>query len=198
MKLIVLHQEHYSRGALLLRAFFGWLYIYLPHGILLMFAGLWGFILQFVAFWVILITGRYPENMFAYQVGLLKWDLRVSARMLNLSDGYPAFGILASETNTDIQVPYPEKVSRGLTLIRLLFGWFYVLIPHGFILSFRALFVGILVFLAWWAVLFTGKYPRMMHEWAAGQLRWQTRVSHYLLFMSDNYPSFTGDELAED
>jgi hypothetical protein len=198
MKLTVQHQERYSRGELLLRTFFGWLYIYLPHGFILMFVGLWSAVLQFVAFWVILFTGRYPQSMFEFQVGLMKWSVRLSARMYNVSDGYPAFGIKASDEHTDMVVPYPEKVSRLLTLVRLLFGIFYVYIPHGFILMFRAFFVGILIFLAWWVVLFTAKYPGMMHRWVVGQLRWQMRMILYMMFMTDTYPPFTGDELPDE
>ena len=195
MKLIIQHQEKYSRGELLLRTFLGWLYIYIPHGFLLFFLGIWSAVLLFVAFWVILFTGTYPEPMFQYQVKLLRWGLRLDARLFNLSDGYPAFGLDAMDDRTELSVPYPEKVSRGLTLIRLFFGIFYVGIPHGFILMFRAFFVGILIFLAWWVVLFTGKYPRSFHDWAVGLIRWQLRVDLYLFFMTDTYPPFTGDEL---
>jgi hypothetical protein len=198
MKLTIQHQERYSRGELLLRAFFGWLYIYIPHGFVLMFVGLWGAILQFVAFWVILFTGRYPQSMFEFQVGQMKWNVRVTARMYNVSDGYPAFGLKTSEDRTDLEVPYPEKVSRILTLIRLLFGIFYVLIPHYFILYFRSIWVAILVFIAWWAVLFTAKYPQTMYEWVVGQVRWQMRVTIYMMYMTDRYPPFTGDELPDE
>ncbi len=197
MKLTITHQETYSRGELLLRTLFGWLYITLPHGFLLMFVSLWGAILQFVAFWVILFTGRYPQSMFEFQVGLIRWNTRVTARLFNLTDGYPAFGIKGKDELTSVEVPYPEKVSRGLTLVRLLFGVFYVFIPHYFILFFRLIFVGILVFVAWWVVLFTGKYPKTMHDWVVGQVRWQTRVSIYMMYMSDIYPAFTGDPLPD-
>lgn len=195
MKLTVQHQESYSRGELLLRTFFGWLYILIPHGFVLLFVALWSAILQFVAFWVILFTGRYPQSMFEFQAGMLKWSLRVSARMYNVSDGYPAFGIKSTDEHTDLVVPYPEKVNRGLVLLRLFFGIFYVYLPHGFILMFRAWFVGILIFAAWWVVLFTGKYPDFMFDWVTGQLRWQFRVSLYMMYMTDTYPPFTGDEL---
>jgi len=198
MKLSIQHQERYSRGELLLRTFFGWLYIFIPHGFLLMFLGLWGAILQFVAFWVILFTGRYPQSMFEFQVGLMKWSLRVSARMYNLSDGYPAFGLKSTDEFTDVVVPYPEKVSRGLTLLRFFLGIFYVYLPHMFVLYFRAIFVGILIFLAWWVVLFTAKYPDFMFDWVSGQIRWQFRVSLYMMYMTDTYPPFTGDELPEE
>ena len=198
MKLTIQHQENYSRGELLLRTFFGWIYIIIPHIFILMFVSLWGAILQFVAFWVILFTGRYPQSMFEFQVGLMKWNLRVSARMYNISDGYPAFGIKSTDENTDLDIPYPEKVSRGLTLLRLFFGIFYVYIPHIFILMFRAWFVGILTFLAWLVVLFTAKYPDFMFDWVTGQIRWQMRVSLYMMYMTDTYPPFTGDELPDE
>jgi hypothetical protein len=198
MKLTIQHQESYSRGELLLRTLFGWIYILIPHAFILMFVGLWGAILQFVAFWVILFTGRYPESMFEFQVGLMKWSVRLSARLYNVSDGYPAFGIKSTDEYTDLVVPYPEKVSRGLTLVRLLFGIFYVYLPHMFILIFRTWFVGILVFLAWWVVLFTGKYPDYMFDWVTGQIRWQMRLSLYMNYMTDTYPPFTGDELPDE
>lgn len=198
MKLTVQHQEQNSRGELLLRTFFGWLYIYIPHGFVLMFVGLWGAILQFVAFWVILFTGRYPQSMFEFQVGLMKWNVRLSARMFNISDGYPAFGIKGTDDHTDLEVAYPEKVSRGLTLLRLFFGIFYVFIPHYFILYFRAIWVGILAFVAWWAVLFTARYPQIAYDWVVGQIRWQMRISLYMMFMTDTYPSFTGDPLPDE
>jgi len=75
---------------------------------------------------------------------------------------------------------------------------FYVMLPHGFILLFRGLLVRIFVFVAWWVVLFTGRYPQTMFEWAVGQIRWSTRVSAYMLFMTDEYPAFTGDELPDE
>ena len=198
MKLSITHQETYSRGELLLRTFFGWLYIALPHFFVLMFVSLWGAILQFVAFWVILFTGRYPQSMFEFQVGLLRWSTRLTARLYNVSDGYPAFGIKSTDDLTSVDVAYPEKVNRGLVLLRLFFGIFYVYLPHFFILGFRSIFVGILQFLAWWVVLFTAKYPKDWHDWVVGQVRWQTRVNLYMMYMTDTYPAFTGDELPDE
>jgi len=70
MTLNITLQEEYSRGELLLRSFFGFIYILLPHAFLLAFFGIWGSILGFIAFWLILFTGRYPA--FAQLVGLVK------------------------------------------------------------------------------------------------------------------------------
>jgi hypothetical protein len=195
MKFTITHQESYSRLELLLRTFFGWLYMAIPHGFLLMFLGIWSAILTFIAFWVILFTGRYPESMFEYQVGYNRWGLRLRARMMNLADGYPAFGINAQDDKVTFELPYPEKLSRGLLLLRIFFGWIYVGIPHGFLLFFRGIATLVIMFLAWWVVLFTGKYPESFHLFVIGLVRWETRVSLYMTFMTDDYPPFTGKEV---
>jgi hypothetical protein len=91
--LSIRRQESYSRSELLLRTFFGVFYILIPHTIALLFVSLWGGILQFLTFWVVLFTGRYPRNWFDTQLGILNWNLRLNATLLNKADGYPAFGL---------------------------------------------------------------------------------------------------------
>lgn len=83
-------------------------------------------------------------------------------------------------------------------LVRSFFGWLFVYIPHFFILIFRGIFVNILVFLSWFIVHFTGKYPKEFHHWVVGQLRWITRVGLYMNYMTDVYPAFTGEELSNE
>ena len=197
MKLKITHQESYSREELLLRAFFGWLYIFIPHYFMLMILGLWSAVLSFIAFWSILFTARYPQSFFEFQVGLTRWSIRVQARSLNLSDGYPPFGIDAAEEYTDFQMAYPEKLDRGLAIIKMLFGWLYCALPHALMLFFRNLATMILHFLAFWAVLFTGKYPASWHKFNVGTIRWGTHVNLYLGFMTDTYPPFSGREVPE-
>jgi len=192
MKLSITHQERFSRSELLLRLFFGVFYIVLPHNFILFFLGLWGGILSFIAFWIILFTGRYPQSMFEYQEQLLRWRLRLNARISNLADGYPAFGLTATDEHTSLEIPYPERVSRGLTLIRFFFGWLYVALPHFFILFFRVLWGGILNILAFWVVLFTGKFPASWHTFLVENIRWVYRVALYLGNMTDEYPPFNG------
>lgn len=194
MKLTITHQETYSRGELLLRSFFGLFYIFLPHIFLLLFVQLWGSILQFISFWVILFTGRYPESFFEFQVKSLRWGLRVNARVYNLADGYPAFGLDATDEHTSLEVDYPEELDRLTALLKFFFGIFYVLLPHGFILYFRMIWGMILNFLGFWAVLFTGEYPANWHRFQVETIRWSTRVSLYMMFMSDEYPPFSGKE----
>ncbi len=156
--------------------------------------GIWSAILSFVTFWVVLFTGKFPESIFTFQVKFQNWGLRVSATLLNLVDGYPAFFPGGTSDTVSLEVPRPEKVSRGLVILRLLLGWAYVGIPHIFCLWFRDIATGVLAFIAWWAVLFTGKYPARMHSFNVGSFRWLQRVSLYLGYFTDEYPKFSGKE----
>lgn len=192
LTLDITHQENYSRGELLLRTLFGWIYILLPHQFLLFFFGLWGSILSFISFWVVLFTGEYPQSFFEYQVKLMRWNLRVAARQWNLADDYPAFGLEGSDELSRLEVEYPERLSRGHLLLKAFFGVFYVLLPHGFVLFFRILATAVLNFLAFWVVLFTGEYPQSWHEFNVGTLRWAYRVQLYMGYMTDEYPPFSG------
>ncbi len=130
MILTIKNQEHYSRGELLLRTIFGPLYITLPHVFLLFFVGLWGAILFFVAFLVVVFTGNYPQSFFEFQVQLMRWKLRLNARLFNLSDGYPAFGLLGTDDEyTQFEVPYPEgstTVSEFESLTQASFPYAYM------------------------------------------------------------------------
>jgi hypothetical protein len=188
----IAHQERYSRIELILRSLLGFLYIGIPHLFLLFFMSIASLVAGFIAWWAVLFTARYPMGLFNFQVALLRWNARLSARLLNLADGYPAFGVSAEDASVKVDVLYPEKLSRGLLLIRTFFGYLYVLIPHGFLLFFRALAMYFVVFISWWAVLFTGKYPRGLHDFVVGTLRWSTRVNAYMSFLTDKYPPFSG------
>ena len=194
MKLFITHQESYSRGQLLLRSFFGIFYIVLPHFFVLFFCQIYASILSFIAWWVILFTGKYPQGFFNYQLGMLRWSVRLSARLNNLVDGYPSFFPGGTDTLTGLEVPYPEKLSRGGLLLRSMFGLFYILLPHTICQLFRAIWGSILGFVAWWVVLFTGKYPKSMHDFQVGSIRWSIRVSLSMGNMTDAYPPFSGKE----
>jgi hypothetical protein len=194
MKLSITHQEKYSRGELILRTLFGGIYIGLPHYFLLGIVGIWSAILSFVAFWVVLFTGRYPESMFNFQIGYQNWYLRVYATYLNLVDGYPAFFPRGMSDTVKVEAERPEKVNQGMVLVRFLFGWLYVGIPHGFCLYFRMIATGVLMLLAWFAVLFTGRYPERWHAFNIGTFRWALRIVHYLGYFTDTYPAFSGKE----
>lgn len=195
MKVFIRHQDTYSRGELLLRTFFGIFYIMIPHFFVLIFIAIALMFVNFIAFWAILITGKYPKGMWEFVLNFFRWNVRLNARLQNLSDGYPAFGLNAKDENSDIILAYPETSSRGLLLLRTFFGLFYIMIPHGFCLLFLSLAAAFVRIIAWWAVLITGKYPKGMHDFVVGVIRWQTRVNLYYYNLTDKYPPFS---LAED
>lgn len=195
MKVTVKHQESYSRGELLLRTFFGLFYILIPHAFVLFFISLVAVFINFISFWAILITGRFPQGMWNFLMGMFRWNLRLNARMNNLSDGYPAFGLSAHDDATSIELEYPQTSSRGLVLLRTFFGFLYILIPHGICLMFLGIAAMFVKIIAFWAVLITGKYPKGMHDFMVGVMRWSMRVSAYYYNLTDTYPPFSLQEV---
>jgi len=106
-------------------------------------------------------------------------------------DGYPSFSLNFNHPNIIIDFDYREKVNVGTLLVRTIFSGL-MLIPHIFILIFRTygfLFVSIA---AWFAILFTGKFPEGMFRFVEGTFRWSNRLSNYQYFYKEQYPPFTG------
>lgn len=153
--------------------------------------GIWSNILGMIAFWVILFTGRYPKSWFEYQVKMQQWSLRFRARTGNLADGYPAFNPSGTDDRTSLDIPYKESYSRGKLLLRTFFG-FFMIFPHVFILIFRLWWGAILGMLAWWIILFTGKYPENWHRFNVENIRWGTRLGCFLGNLIEDYPPFHG------
>src|SRR5947209_3335932 len=91
-----------------------------------------------------------------------------------------------------VEAEYPVYSSRLLALCGiLLFPKMLLLLPHLFIFYFVNLAAAIVTYVAYWAVFLTGSYPRGMHEFVLGVLRWQTRVSAWLFGLVDPYPPFS-------
>jgi len=91
VKFTIDYPEKLSRGKLLLKTFFGGLYVGIPHGFCLFFYGIWAGICLFISWWVILFTGKIPKGMFDTIVSYYRWGARVGAYMNYLTDAYPPF-----------------------------------------------------------------------------------------------------------
>ncbi len=92
-------------------------------------------------------------------------------------------------------VEYPERLSRGWVVLKFLFGALYVGIPHGIILTLYGIAVTIVVFIAFWVILFTAKYPRGMFDFVVGYQRWTNNVFAYWTgLLRDEYPPFSGEQ----
>jgi hypothetical protein len=170
----------------------------IPHYIVLAFLISAAFILTDIAFFAILVTGRYPRALFDFNVGVLRWWWRVSFYSYSAlgTDRYPPFSFdVAANYPATLDVPYPERLSRGLVLVK----WWLLAIPQYIIVgilmgggSFIGL-VSLLVLVAAVMVLFTGRYPREIFDLVMGFNRWIFRVSVYALLMRDEYPPFRLD-----
>ena len=90
------------------------------------------------------------------------------------------------------EVEYPERPSRVLALLGVLFFVkFLLLIPHIIIITFLGLAQSVVVYIAYWAVLITGRYPRGLFDFGVGVQRWNNRITVWLSGWSDRYPPFT-------
>jgi hypothetical protein len=94
-----------------------------------------------------------------------------------------------------LEADYPQTSSRLLALSAILFMFpkTLLLIPHLIILWFIQLAGLVVAIVGFWVVLFTGRYPRGMYEFVLGWLRWQTRISAWMLGLVDRYPPFSLD-----
>ena len=169
----------------------------LPHYIILAFLWIAFVVVWIIAFFAILFTAKYPKGLFDFNVGVLRWTWRVgfySYQALG-TDRYPPFTLQSVDYPADLDVPYPERLSRGLVLVK----WWLLAIPHYIIV---AIFQGsggdrggpglapILAIFAAVALLFTGKYPESIFYLVVGMNRWTYRVCAYASLMTDEYPPF--------
>lgn len=135
---------------------------------------------------MILFRGKYPRWWFDWNLALLSFSMRVVAYGALLRDEYPSTD---SEQAVHLGITYPnvaEELHQGLPLVK----WFLA-IPHYFVLVFLFLAAVVCVIIAWFAILFAGRYPRPLFNFVVGVLRWEVRVSAYaFLLTTDTYPPF--------
>jgi hypothetical protein len=181
-----------------------WLMV-LPHVFVLMFLWAAMFVMTFIAGVAILFTGRYPRSIFDFNVGVMRWTWRVAFYTVGAfgTDKYPPFTLKSDASYpADFDVDYPERLSRGLVLVKswllaipqliiagILVGGFGV---HG------ADLVGILALVGVVVLAFTGRYPQEVFDLLMGFNRWAYRVFTYVALMRDEYPPFRLDTGGSD
>ena len=135
---------------------------------------------------MILFRQRYPRWWFDFALQLNRFSARVGAYAALLTDRYPS---TVDEQSVHLDIDYPD-VPRNLNRWLPLVKWFLA-IPHIIVLAFLALGAVIAVFVAWFAILFTGRYPRSLFTYVVGVGRWALRVQAYAtLLVTDRYPPF--------
>ena len=136
---------------------------------------------------MILFRRKYPRWWFDWNVNITKFSARVGAYAALVTDEFPS---TEREQSVHIAIPYPD-VKKDLLPGMPLVKWFLA-IPHWFILLFLGIAAGFCVFISWFAILFTGRFPRTFFDFVVGVARWCLRVSAYaLLLVTDVYPPFS-------
>jgi hypothetical protein len=136
---------------------------------------------------MILFRQRYPRWWFDFALQLTRFGARVSAYVALLTDRYPS---TVEEQNVHLDLDYPDAerdLNRWLPLVKWLLA-----IPHFIVLFFLSVAAFFAVVVAWFAILFTGRYPRGLFDFVVGVGRWWLRVQAYaILLVTDRYPPFS-------
>ena len=135
---------------------------------------------------MILFRAKYPRWWFDWNLELQRFANRAGIFLALMDDNYPSTD---EHQSVHLDYPYPD-VRRDLTRWKPLVKWFLA-IPHFFILFFLGIGAFVVIVIAWFAILFTGRYPRGLFTYVEGVQRWYNRVFAYAaLMITDEYPPF--------
>ena len=136
---------------------------------------------------MILFRQKYPKWWYDWNIALTKFSVRVFAYLLLLRSDYPSTD---EDQAVHIEIPYPD-VHKDLNRFLPLVKWFLA-IPHYVVLAFLYVGVVFVVIIAWFAIVFTAKYPAGLFNFVVGVIRWSIRVDAYaFLLTTDKYPAFS-------
>jgi hypothetical protein len=146
-----------------------------------------GGLVTFSPLLLILFRQKYPRWWFDWNLELLRFQNRVGAYLALLDDQYPSTD---EHQSVRLELPYPDAkqdLNRWLPLVKWLLA-----IPHYILLVFLWLAAFFVIIFAWFAILFTGRYPRGLFEFVVGVGRWTNRVTAYaFVLVTDQYPPFS-------
>ncbi len=134
---------------------------------------------------MLLFRQKYPRWWFDWNVNLLRFSNRVTAYLALLDDRYPSTD---EDQGVHLNLDYPDarQLNRWLPLVK----WFLA-IPHYVVLFFLGIGALVAVIVAWFAIIFTGRYPENLFRFVVGVIRWSNRVTAYaFLLVTDEYPPF--------
>ena len=136
---------------------------------------------------MLLFRKKYPRWWYEWNLQLTRFSNRIVAYLALMDDSYPSTD---EEQAVRLNFPYPDAeqgLSRGLPLVKWLLA-----IPHYIVLFFLSIGAVFAAIFAWFAILFTGRYPPTLFDYIEGVLRWHNRVGAYaFLLITDRYPPFS-------
>jgi roadblock/LC7 domain-containing protein len=170
------------------RPLVNWL-LAIPQWIVLIALGFVAGVLQIVSFFTVLFTRRNP--FLGFQTMWLRYTWRVTSFALFMRNDYPPFDFATEPSavvsdSSVVEVDDPGEMNRWLPLVKWLLA-----IPHFIVLSLLSIAAFFVAIVAFFAVLFTGKWPEGMRDFVVGFQRWVTRVTAYVYFLTDEYPPFS-------
>lgn len=146
-----------------------------------------GGLLFFGPLLMILFRQKYPRWWFDWNLELQRFSNRVGVYLALLDDRYPSTD---EHQSVHLDYAYPDarqELNRWLPLVKWLLA-----VPHLVVLFFLYIAVVVVVIVAWFAILFTGRYPRPIFDYVVGLMRWGLRVNAYVaLLVTDRYPPFS-------
>jgi hypothetical protein len=145
-----------------------------------------GGLLFFAPLLLILFRRKYPRWWFDWNLELMRFSNRVGVYVALMDDRYPSTD---EQQSVHLDFGYPDArhdLNRWLPIVK----WFLA-IPHYIVLFFLWIGVVLAVIVAWFAILFTGRYPRGLFDYVEGVIRWHNRVVGYaFVLVTDRYPPF--------
>lgn len=142
-------------------------------------------VLAIVSWCTLVFAGAHIAGIRQLTLFYMRWRARALAYLMLLADAYPPFG--DGPYPSEVTVAAPALPRQRLTVVfRLLLG-----IPHMIALTFVMIGWGLVTVVAWFAILFTGRYPQALWDFSVGALRWRLRFDAYMLLLVDEYPPFS-------
>ena len=165
----------------------------IPHWVILYVLNIVSEVIALISWFVILFTGRLPEGLANFQAMYVRYNMRVMIYAGFLREEYPPFTFATTPADPGDDprvrvdfVPQLEDRNRVTTAFRIILA-----IPHLVVLAVLGIALSVVVLIAFFAVLFTGRWPEGLRDFALGVGRWSVRFNAYFLLLTDEYPPFS-------